>query len=162
MTVQIRRATTRDIKEILPVWGQLADYHTELDSSFAPSRHWPREYGAYLRTLMSRDDAIAVVAKEGTEVVGYAVGRITMLPSFFENRHRGYVHDVFVKEEYRRRGIGRRLVEEVLTWFRRHDVALVELTVAVNNNAIPFWQRLGFQTYMHQMKLQLRDKGIRG
>ena len=160
MTVEIRRATIKDIKEILPVWGQLADFHSALDPAFTPSAQWPREYGAYLRTLISRDDAIAVVAKESLEVVGYAVGRITTLPPFFEHRYRGYIHDVFVKPECRRRGVGRQLVEEILRWLERHRVTLVELTVAANNDAIPFWQRLGFRVYMHQMKRELRDQGL--
>jgi len=148
MTLEIRRAT---------VWGQLADFHSELDPAFTPSPHWPREYGAYLRTLISRNDAIAVVARDDLDVVGYAVGRITTLPSFFEHRYRGYIHDVFVKSEYRRRGIGRQLVEEILRWLSQHRVTLVELTVAANNDAIPFWQRLGFHVYMHQMKKELES-----
>lgn len=153
MGVHIRRATARDIKEILPVWGELAHYHASLDPAFTPSPQWSREYSAYLRTLMGRDDALAVVAREGPEVIGYAVGRITTLPPFFEHRFRGYIHDVFIRESFRRRGVGRRLVEEILEWFRTRGVTLVELTVAANNReAIPFWERLGFLVYMHQMK----------
>jgi len=29
--------------------------------------------------------------------------------------------------------------------------------VAANNDALGFWERLGFHTYMHQMKLELRE-----
>lgn len=159
MTVEIRRATIKDIKEILPVWGELAVFHSELDPAFTPSAQWPKEYGTYLRTLISREDAIAVVAREGLQVIGYAVGRITTLPPFFEQRYRGYIHDVFVKTDYRRRGIGRQLVDEILRWLLRRGVSLVELTVAANNDAIPFWERLGFRVYMHQMKKGLRDLG---
>src|SRR5947209_2711842 len=102
MNVEIRRATIKDIKEILPVWGQVAGFHSELDPAFTPSPQWPREYGAYLRTLISHDDAIAVVAREQLE--------------------------------------------------------LVELTVAANNDAIPFWERLGFRVYMPQMKRDLTSQ----
>lgn len=159
MTVEIRRATLKDIKDILPVWGQLADFHSVLDPAFTPSAQWPREYGAYLRILITRDDAIAVVAKDDSEVVGYAVGRITTLPPFFEHRYRGYIHDVFVKPQFRRHGVGRLLVDEILRWLRQRGVNLVELTVAANNDAVPFWERLGFRVYMHQMKRDLRDLG---
>lgn len=153
MAVQIRRATVRDIKAILPIWGELASYHAALDPAFTPAADWPREYSAYLRTLMSREDAFAVVARDAENVIGYAVGRISTLPPFFANRHRGYIHDVFTHERFRRQGIGRRLVAELLAWFRDRDVQVVELTVAANNpDALPFWQRLGFRTYMHQMK----------
>jgi ribosomal protein S18 acetylase RimI-like enzyme len=157
MLVQIRRATAKDIREILPVWGELADFHSALDPAFTPSHSWPREYGAFLRTLLTRDDAIAVVARDGSELVGYAVGRITTLPPFFEHRHRGYIHDVYVKPAHRRRGVGRGLVEEILGWLDRRGVSAVELTVAVKNDAVPFWERLGFRVYMHQMKRELRD-----
>ncbi len=161
MTVEIRRATLKDIKEILPVWGQLADFHSTLDPAFTPSPQWPREYGAYLRSLMSRDDAIAVVAKAEGDIVGYAVGRVTMLPPFFEHRYRGYIHDVYVTPQFRRHGVGRRLVDAVLQWLRQHEVLLVELTVAANNDAIAFWERLGFSVYMQQMKKDLRDRRTR-
>jgi ribosomal protein S18 acetylase RimI-like enzyme len=157
MTIQIRRATARDVREILPVWGELAGFHAHLDPVFTPSAHWPREYGAYLRTLMARDDALAVIAKDGPEIIGYAIGRITSLPSFFEHRFRGYIHDVYVREAHRRRGVGRRLVEEILEWLRARGVTMVELTVAANNDATAFWERLGFQTYMYQMKIDLDD-----
>ncbi|HEY3247945.1 MAG TPA: GNAT family N-acetyltransferase [bacterium] len=151
--VHIRRATARDIKEILPVWGELAVYHADLDPAFTPSPEWPYEYGAYLRALIGREDALAVIARDGPRLVGYAVGRITSLPSFFEHRSRGYIHDVYVRETHRHRGIGRRLVEEILTWFAGRNVTLVELTVAANNGeAALFWHALGFETYMHQMK----------
>jgi ribosomal protein S18 acetylase RimI-like enzyme len=158
-TVEIRRATSRDVGAILPIWGELADFHSSLDPSFRPAPQWEREYGAYLRALLTRDDALAVVARDGDQVVGYAVGRITTMPPFFAHRHRGYIHDVYVRPGYRRRGIGRRLVEEILAWLRRHGVTLVELTVAARNEAIPFWERLGFRVYMHQMKLDLTRPG---
>ncbi len=157
-TVEIRRATSRDIGGILPIWGQLAEFHSALDPAFRPAPDWEREYGAYLRALLARDDALAVVARDGEEIIGYAVGRITTMPAFFAQRQRGYIHDVYVRPEYRRRGIGRRLVEEILAWLRRRGVTLVELTVAAANEAIPFWERLGFRVYMHQMKLDLLQR----
>ncbi len=160
MTVEIRRATLKDVKEILPVWGELAVFHSTLDPAFTPSAQWPREYGAYLRSLMTRDDAIAVVARDAGEIVGYAVGRVTMLPPFFEQRYRGYIHDVFVKPQFRRRGVGRRLVDAILQWLRQQEVLLVELTVATNNEAVAFWKRLGFSVYMQQMKKDLQDERV--
>ena len=161
MTVEIRRATLKDIKEILPVWGELAVFHSTLDPAFTPSAQWPREYGTYLRSLMTRDDAIALVARDAGEIVGYAVGRVTMLPPFFEQRYRGYIHDVFVKPQFRRHGIGRRLIDAILQWLHQQEVLLVELSVATNNEAVGFWERLGFSVYMQQMKKDLQNKRVR-
>lgn len=155
-----RPATVLDIPDIVNIWGELAEHHARLDRSFAPSARWRDEYEQFIRTLLGRNDALAVVADEGGRVIGYAVGRITLLPAFFEQRRRGYIHDVVTREAYRRRGVGRRLVETLLDWMRRSNVPVVELTVAARNTgAVRFWQRLGFGTYMYHMRRRLtRDE----
>lgn len=154
--MDIRPATVQDIPEIVAIWGELADYHARLDSAFAPSASWHEEYRQFIRTLLGRDDALAVVATDGDQLVGYAVGRISLLPAFFERRRRGYIHDAVTRQGYRRRGIGARLVEALLDWMRSADVSMVELTVATGNeDAVRFWKRLGFGTYMQHMKREI-------
>ena len=153
---EIRPATVRDLSEIVEVWGELALHHATLDPAFAPSRQWRDEYRQFISGLIGRDDALAVVATFGGQLIGFAVGRISLLPAFFEHRRRGYVHDVVTREAYRRRGIGRRLVNSLLEWMDEAGVSSVELTVAVNNpEAVTFWSRLGFVAYMQHFKRDL-------
>jgi ribosomal protein S18 acetylase RimI-like enzyme len=154
--VVVRPATHADVAEIVAIWGELALQHAALDSTFAPSARWQDEYRHFVRELLGRQDALAVVAVDHARVVGYAVGRISMLPGFFARRERGYIHDAVVREEYRGRGIGRRLVEALLTWMRGAGVAIVELTVATSNHhAVEFWRHVGFDSYMVHMKHEL-------
>lgn len=154
--IMIRPAAAQDVPDIVAIWGELAVHHAMLDPSFAPSERWQAEYQHFIRNLLGRDDAMAVVAVDGGHLVGYAVGRISILPGFFERRRRGYIHDVVTKDAFRRRGIGRRLTEALLTWMRESGVLTVELTVAVRNEeAVAFWERLGFATYMYHMRRDL-------
>jgi ribosomal protein S18 acetylase RimI-like enzyme len=154
----IRPAVPSDVPEIVTIWGELARYHAELDDAFAPSARWHEEYRYFIRSLIGRDDALAVVALENRRLIGFGVGRISLLPGFFAQRRRGYIHDVVTRELYRRRGIGRRIVEVLLQWMREADVSSVELTVAVRNEAaVAFWERMGFSTYMHHMKRDLAE-----
>jgi ribosomal protein S18 acetylase RimI-like enzyme len=150
---KVRPATHHDIPEIVAIWGELAQYHTSLDPSFAPSARWQDEYRQFIRALIGRDDALAVVAVSEEQIVGYAVGRISMLPGFFERRRRGYIHDVVTREPFRRRGIGTGLVDALLEWMRAGGVTTVELTVSTrNHDAVRFWSRRGFSAYMVHMK----------
>ncbi|MGH2372774.1 MAG: GNAT family N-acetyltransferase [bacterium] len=150
---EIRPATARDLPEIVEAWGELALYHAQLDRAFAPAAQWRDEYRQFIRGLLGRDDALAVVAVQNGRVIGYGVGRISLLPGFFERRRRGYIHDLVTREAYRNRGVGHRLVEALLAWMRDEDTTTVELTVAVRNpQAVAFWEHLGFTSYMHHLK----------
>jgi ribosomal protein S18 acetylase RimI-like enzyme len=134
----------------------LALQHATLDRAFAPSKDWHEEYRQFIRGLLGRDDALAVVAEREGRLIGYGVGRISLLPAFFERRRRGYIHDVVTRGSYRRRGVGRRLVAVLLEWMKESDVVTVELTVAVKNpEAVGFWTALGFVSYMHHLKREL-------
>jgi ribosomal protein S18 acetylase RimI-like enzyme len=154
---EIRPATVRDVPEIVTLWGELARHHAHLDTAFALSARWQEEYRYFVRSLLGRDDALAVVAVRAGHLIGYAVGRLTILPGFFEERRRGYIHDVVTHDAYRRRGVGRRLVQALLDWMAAAGVGTVELTVAVqNDDARAFWERMGFVPYMVHYKRVLR------
>jgi ribosomal protein S18 acetylase RimI-like enzyme len=153
---EIRPATARDIPEIVEIWGELARFHASLDRAFAPSETWREEYRQFIRGLLGRDDALAVVAEGDGRLIGFGVGRISLLPGFFARRRRGYIHDVVTREPYRRRGVGRRLVAALLDWMAACGVVTVELTVAVRNrDAVAFWAAQGFHAYMHHLKQDL-------
>ncbi len=153
---EIRPATGRDVPEIVEAWGELAQHHALLDGAFEPSARWQDEYRHFIRDLLGRDDALAVVAVRDCRLIGYGVGRISLLPGFFERRRRGYIHDLVTREPYRQRGVGRRLVEALLAWMEESGVVTVELTVAVRNpEAVTFWERQGFAVYMHHLKRDL-------
>ena len=154
--MEITPARAQDIDAILDLWGELAQLHASLDPAFTPAAGWRPSYAGYLATLLDRPDARVLVAREGERSVGYGVARITILPPFFADRRRGFIQDVFTRQGYRRRGIARRLVSELLDWLRGEAVAMVELTVATNNaEAIRLWESLGFRPYMQHFKRTL-------
>ena len=64
----------------------------------------------------------------------------------------GYIYDIFVKEEYRGKGIGKKLLEKAESYCRGKRYSRVLLMVSVNNvGAIKLYSETGFkaeQTYM--------------
>ncbi len=151
--LQIRLATVRDIQRILPLWEALAALHGELDPALAVAPGAPREYVEFLRDAVARFDTCVMLAIEGDAAVGFALGRIQVLPLPFREQRRGWIQDVYTVPARRREGIARRMVEALLAWFAGRQVVLIELTVAVRNaEALQFWEGLGFSTYMVRMK----------
>ena len=154
--MEITPARAQDIDAILDLWGELAAFHADLDPAFTPAAGWRTAYAGYLATLLGRPDARVLVARQEGRIVGYGVARITFLPPFFAERRRGFIQDVFTNQGYRRRGIARRLLSDLLAWLREETVTTVELTVATNNTeAIRLWESLGFRPYMQHFKRTL-------
>jgi ribosomal protein S18 acetylase RimI-like enzyme len=51
-----------------------------------------------------------------------------------------------VTESYRRKGVGKKMFDEILKWFQFNDIKRLELgTTAQNLIANSFWQKQGFK-----------------
>ena len=147
--VRVRAAEVGDVPAVVELWGELARLHERLDGAFALSRGWRRAYEDYLRHLLGREDVRVVVAECQGQLVGLAVGRVTLLPAFFRQRRRGYIQDVYTREGWRGQGVGRAMLAHLEAWMRRQGVRRAELTVAVGNpDAEAFWERAGYRVYM--------------
>lgn len=79
------------------------------------------------------------VALVRNDIVGYVVGAK-------KGHDHGHIISIAVRPEWRRRGIGSKLMATLLDTFRRNGLKKVLLEVAVSNSvAIAFYKRLGFK-----------------
>ncbi len=73
------------------------------------------------------------------------MGFVIFPPPVFTPRKIGFINEVAVADEFRRRGIGTSLVNEAVAWFHSRGANSVELSVyAKNQVAKEFWHKLGF------------------
>ena len=90
-----------------------------------------------------------VVAEENGEVVGYIMCRIELGLSNFGFSgviKKGHIVSVAVLPNYRRKGVGRALVIEVMEGMRLYNTKQCFLEVRVTNTqAIDLYNKLGFQ-----------------
>jgi len=104
-------------------------------NSFEKKEAFPKEYFLELSKKWSEG---FLVAKLGGEIVGYAIGE--------KSKDSGLIVSVAVKKEWRRRGIGRKLIEKLLENFKKEGMKIVFLHVREENrDAINFYQALGFK-----------------
>ena len=81
---------------------------------------------------------------------------VELAPAHMAAKKIGIIYDVFVLDNFRRKEIGRRLVEKSLEWFKIKKVKYIDLGVDSRNEAaIKFWDSLGFSIYKFKMKLDL-------
>jgi RimJ/RimL family protein N-acetyltransferase len=136
----IRRATPGDAGELAAL-GEAVAAEPE---AWLPSEAW-RSAGQErrsLRALAKHPDAAVFVAAAPEGIVGRLSVARDPLPA---SRH---VADVglMVDAGWRRRGVGRALLEAAIAWASREDVRKLELHVFPHNEAaIALYESLGFE-----------------
>lgn len=158
MTVAVRKAERRDLPTLGRLGAMLIRTHYEFDKQrfLAPFDGTEAGYASFLGRAMELPDDCVFVAEESGEVVGYAYAALEPL-SWKELRGpAGFVHDVAVAENWRRKGVGTKLMKAVFEWLRVRGAPRVILwTAAPNLAAHELFRRLGFRDTMIEMTMEL-------
>jgi len=98
-----------------------------------------------LEEQIADENHLILIAEVKKEVVGFAHGEVrhrsTHLPAII-----GSIATVFIDKDFRRRGIGSRLIQEICGFFRSKKVEDVYVRYALGNmEGERFWEKLGFE-----------------
>lgn len=85
-------------------------------------------------------------ARKDNELAGYATVYNT------KNKGEQYIEDIFVKEEYRGKGIGKAIIQKILQDFKGKKLAIS--TSVKNKSAIEFYKKSGFKEYRITLALE--------
>ncbi|MBO5228256.1 MAG: GNAT family N-acetyltransferase [Lachnospiraceae bacterium] len=100
--------------------------------------------------FLRRNPTTCLVAEKDSQITGVILGG--------HDGRRGYIYHTTVREEYRKQGIGKTLVESVMQAFKNEGITKVALVVfAKNKLGNKFWEKLGF---VARTDLVYRNKNI--
>ena len=157
----IRAASIEDLSRVGTLWQELVDYHVQVDTRLPLAV--PNGGQRYARRLYDKlDDPYArlLVAESQGDLIGFVLGMIVDLaPDMFEQEVSGFLADIFVKADYRHRGVGRSLVKSLEAWFAERGVRHYEWHVAAHNaSALAFWRAMGGEAMMVRMRTNLNGE----
>ena len=90
-----------------------------------------------IAAYLARNPGLSFLAVDGPKVVGAVLGG--------HDGRRGYIHHLAVDDDYRRRGIGRRLVKKCLAALEEEGIQKCHLFIFhENEGGIAFWQSEGW------------------
>lgn len=156
--------THLDLPQVGILAGRLVRAHHEYDPKrfmepVDPERGYVRWFGSQLDS----EDTILLVAADEERVVGYVYARLE--PRSYNELLDACtkLHDIYVDERVRRRGVGEALLRET---FRRAKAKgaprVVLLTASQNESAHRLFRRVGFRTTMLEMTRELDDEAPAG
>ncbi|MDQ1372353.1 MAG: hypothetical protein QG582_1269 [Candidatus Thermoplasmatota archaeon] len=156
LKIQIREAHIGDLGEVADLWEEMAEHHATLSHHFTVSEDGKDKYSRYLARKFSEKSTKLVVATSGPRVIGYMLCLLSPNAPVFKERTVGLVSDVYVRPEFRMRGVAKEMLKYGLRWFHKNRVASVQLSVAAANFAArSAWSQLGFKPHMILKRLDL-------
>lgn len=149
----IRRASTADLDTLVAHRRAMfldMGYRdgAALDSMSAKFRVWVREHmdsGEYLAWIIKASDGL-VVAGTGLWLMDWPPHMVG------KSERRGNILNVYTREEFRRRGLARKLMEVVLEWCRENRIDTVILHASPDGKGL--YESMGFAA-TNEMRIQL-------
>ncbi len=149
MDIEIRRAKPNDLPEMVELWKQLMGFHQDLDPTYKLLPDAAERWVKYIVTKFDDDEWRVLVADANGRVVGYAVAAVQEYPPVFKNPQHGFVQEIAVREELRKQGIGRALVDAAVEWLAGQDVAETTVRIDERNPAsLALFASAGFDRFV--------------
>ncbi len=150
--IKIIKAEEHHMPDICNLWLEFMQFHQDIDPVFTPrdgaSVGFTREM---VWPLMKSGDGLVLVALDEGRVVGYSLSEIRSSKGLKLEKYGGIDH-LAVTAGYRRRGVGEKMLDEILKWFQSRKIDRVELDVLTKNQVgYSFWRKHGFTDF--QIKL---------
>ena len=150
----IRRACESDVRDLMWMIRELAQYETlehELETTERSLRHWL--FGVH-------PAAAALIATMDGMRIGYAIYFHTF--SSFVGRPGIFLEDIYVRPQYRRRGVGSALLRAVGVIGMERDCGRFEwIALRWNESALKFYENLGARVLNEWAMLRMDSTGIR-
>lgn len=150
MEINIREWKTSDSEIILESWLEFCRGAARPDMVLKPDS--ARAMRQWLLSRLRDPGSLGFVADKDGSCAGFILGRVVeweSTPPVLEPRRLGIIDAVYVNEDFRRSGIGARLVDRALQAMReRNAVAAETIYDAGSGASSALWREAGFAPWM--------------
>ncbi len=144
--------TYKDIKPseigtIKVLWNKNKAYHEDIDEQFG-DQYSNLVFEKRMNDMLNGPEKVKItIAQEKDQAVAYCISTIT--------NNSGELASLHVLDNYRGKGIGKKLTEIHLEWLKKNQCKEIGLYVAAaNQNTIKFYKELGLETSLVYMQLK--------
>ena len=152
----IRRAKAQEVEIIQKLSNELVEY--EMEQGFdSYSKDWAMSDETKKYYLDLDENQYVAVAEVNKKIVAYIAGCIynDSTYSYYEGLTAEAIN-LIVESEYRKYGIGTKLLNSFIEWSKSNNAKRVMLTASYKNDkAINFYHKLGFEDINLTLKKEL-------
>ena len=150
--LNIRQATMEDFDELFKLKLESREEARQFNKKLVPVNDVAGRYEEYLKKDLSSEWRAVFIAVDDGNIIGMVLGKIFRSMYIQGYERTGYISNLYVKKEFRKRGAGEKLTKAVLDWFRSKDATALTLEVyEANDTAKDFYHKLGFKNHSVKM-----------
>ncbi len=147
--ILIRKAKVKDAETLADFAMDMMKLHRGYDPVFEMEKGAHSKFLEWFRKLPRNSRVLLLIAETEGQIAGYLKANLKTRPSIYKIRKMGFIHDLYISEKFRNRGIGKKLIHEAFAWFKQKGIKYADLMVAANNEtARTVYKKMNFKGYM--------------
>lgn len=132
----------------------MIEFHARRDPIFEPSESGHVMYAEWFTRNIDNDLYLPLVAIVGGIAVGFCMSIIREKPGTWLYEEYGEINDLGVSSQFRRKGVGEKLVKTSIEWFNSRGITRIEAKIAPPNEiSSRFWRKIGLKPYLETLYL---------
>ncbi|QCK17086.1 GNAT family N-acetyltransferase [Mangrovivirga cuniculi] len=106
--------------------------------------------------LIKSDKAEVLVAVSDNEIIGSGYAKIMEAKPYRKFKEFAYLGFMYVKPEYRGKGINKMIIDSLIEWAKSRDLTEVQLDVYdENTSAKKAYEKVGFKPHLLEMRMEI-------
>jgi len=163
--LKIRRAACLDVDRIVEL-RLLLQHHVEVSNSLGwrITDEGKKLLKQNVENDLAENDICVLLAEADGKIIGYVQGEVTSRSDYLP-RTVGHVSLIYVMKKFRRKGVGKRLMQDLCKFFNLNKAEHLSVRYMIGNvEAEGFWTKLGFEpiittgaTYAKELDFKLKS-----
>lgn len=154
--MKIRKAGLKDFKLIDNFQKKLVSYERKLDPLIARGNNIRYYQEKDIKKTLRSNNALYLIAEIDNKPIGVVMGKIIKtFGNWCIYKKEGYIGQMFIEKEYRGKNTGKKIINDLVKWFKSKGIKSIKLNVYANNKkAIKSYKKYGFKDYILGMRLR--------
>jgi ribosomal protein S18 acetylase RimI-like enzyme len=153
--MNIRTAGLMDIDKILILEDQIFEIHLQARPDWIGKN--PKNY-EYKKAVIEGNNGKIFIAEEDNNIIGLCIINIREINNhhMFHDMTNIEIENICIDEKYKKKGIGKKLFEEVKRFAKENNAKNIELSVwEFNKDAIKFYEKMGMKIRTIRMEYKI-------
>ncbi|MBD3164279.1 GNAT family N-acetyltransferase [Candidatus Woesearchaeota archaeon] len=156
MEIKIRRAAMEDFEGLKKIKLLSKKEEFRYSGAIRLIEDNKEDYFNYLKKDIKYINRGLFIVVKGKKIVGMILAQYFKPLPISKYSRKGYISNLYILKEYRKKGLGGKLIETALDWLKNNKTKHVSLEIHVDNKkALQLYRKFGFKDYTVKLSKEL-------